>query len=168
MFEFEESFFLTHDPQERLAVPDADWEYTLIEYHQVGGEVKPVYETGWGTRRVGANQEIEVHETNNLMINLLQAKKIREERQINPRAPLLGRTHDFYERKGALSIFKTFEDDYPELHTKLLEINQALLKPEKGLDLYTERDIAMSYAWEIIAAIAAARYPEFDSKVLTV
>lgn len=152
-------------PQERAQVAVTDWEYTLIEYRFDG---KPVYDTGWGTRRVGPNQEIEAHETNNLLVNILQAKKINDERKINPTAPLLGRSHEFYDIKGALKIFNTFEERYPELHAVLLDINQKLLEPQKDLSLYTERDIAASQAWEIIAKIAQALYPDFDIHNLTV
>jgi hypothetical protein len=48
-----------------------------------------------------------------------------------------------------------------------LDINQQLLAPEKDLSLYTERDIATSEAWEIIASIAQVLYPDFDTRSLT-
>jgi hypothetical protein len=156
--------FSGDDIQERMSISGVEWQYTLVEYRFDG---KPVHETGWGTRRIGPNQEIEAHETNNLLINILQAKEIRDERKVNPTAPLLGRAREFYDKKGALKIFSTFEDHYPELHSKILDINQQLLAPEKDLSLYTERDIATSEAWEIIASIAQVLYPDFDTRSLT-
>lgn len=164
----EDTGVLEIDIQERPNFANPDWQYTLIEYRQIGDSVMPLYETGWGTRRVGPNQEIEVHETNNLRVNLLRAKEIREERRVNPTAPILGRDHDFFDKKGALEIFNTFEDHYPELHAKILDIYQRSLQPRKSIALYTERDIANSCAWEIIASIARALRPELDIKLLTV
>jgi len=151
---------------EALAGPETGWDYSLIT--RMDGE--PLYDSGWKPRILEVNgKKVEAHETNNLFINIILAKNKREELRINPTAPMLGRTHDFYFRQGALSIFSIFEDHHVDLYAHLMDIYQRLSQKDgANLDLYTERDIFCSVAFECLARIAIAQMPGFDIRKLTV
>jgi len=148
-------------------ITEPEWDYTLIERD---GQGKPIYDTGWKPRILDLDDyKVETHETNNLWLNVLNAKSKREELAINPTAPMLGRTREFYFKEGALAVFNSFEDHYPELHKHLLDIAQRLVVPEKKtIDTLDERDIYYSLAFEHLAAIAKAFNPSFNVHKLTV
>jgi hypothetical protein len=159
------------EPLNHLEVEDDGKEEpaSLIARDEKGEICHP---TKWGTRSLKVEgKDIEAHETNNLFINILHAKEIRDELAVNPTAPMLGRTRDFYFKRNNLQVFSAFEDNYSQLHAKLLAISAHLLSetdPEARKRLYTERDINSSIAWEHLAQIALAFDPHADIDELTV
>jgi hypothetical protein len=151
---------------EKFGPTEKSWDYTLIRYDSQG---RPIYDTGWRPRILDiGDKKVEAYETNNLLLNITQAKSKREELRVNPTAPMLGRTHDYYFKQGAMRIFNAFEDNYPDLHSHLVDINQRLLEDAHSIELYTERDIYCSLAFEHLAAIALAFDPGFNTKKLTI
>lgn len=151
---------------EKITPREKSWDYTLIQYDS---QDRPLYDSGWPARILDVGgKKIEAYETNNLLLNIIQAKAKREELRVNPTAPMLGRTRDFYFKQGMLGVFNAFEDNYPDLHNHLIDINRRLMEDAKNIDIYTERDIYSSMAFEHLAAIALAFEPGFNTKKLTV
>lgn len=147
---------------------ERDYDLSLITCNPDG---TPKYATGWPPRIINLGEyRVQVHETNNLYINIAQAKALRNELRVNPTAPVLGRAHDYYFGQGALGIFNTFEDQFTDLHARILDIyGRIILQSDKfNIDLLTERDLHCSYAFEHLAEIALTHNPDFELNDLTV
>jgi hypothetical protein len=138
--------------REEAVYPLDDWDLTLIKYQ----DGKPLFNTGFQPRILDVNgKKVQAHQTNNLYIKLLTAKAIESEIKLNPTAPLVRWEQKFYREEGGLEVFKKFQEKYPDLYEKVLEIsNRVVFDEDYGIELLTERDILCSVAFEKIADIA--------------